>query len=240
VGQDVECLKPIAVPLPPGTLSQGTPLFNLEIGDPRASSINSTWVRTNSGHLFALDMCGIGGVISGTYQNWIQSSCTQTCPGGSPFVANIGDRVPLRYNQIPDPTRLGLGSLISGDSNGATFNYDVTNYPNLPGSNDYNGDNWILSPRVTRVVLYDPNVVADPTRQTDTRIPVWGFAGFWIERLRSTSCYCTTVCRRGRCRTVCRTCWSVDGYFIPDSAVGGTTPPPTSIEPSLKTVRLVQ
>ena len=257
VGQNVECLKPLAVPLPyvdrnnndrrdqsdetisyacgPGSLCQGTHLLNprhLRIVDD--SSISVSDVRYNSGRLFALDMCGSGGVGNSTYQNWIQSPCTETCGGGTPFVADIGNRIRLRNNQSDSPTRAGLQSLISGDNNGAIFNYDPVNYPNLPGSNNYNGDNWINSPRVVRVVLYDPGVVAGSS-QTDTRIPVWGFAGFWVYRV-----YRRQTGTTGWPYFNPTYSWFVDGYLIPDSAVGGTSPAPPAIEPSLKTTRLVQ
>lgn len=268
VGQSVECLKPLAVPLPyidstpsnerydpggtvynncsgPGTLCQGTHLPDLRIVN--ESSLNtSSEVRQNSGRLFALDMCGSGGVGSGTYQSWISSSCTDTCPVGSDFVADIGSRIPVKTVQSFDLTRVALQTLISGDSNGYAWNYDPINYPLLPGSNDYNGDNWINSPRVVRVILYDPSVVAGGS-QTDTRIPVWGFAGFWIKDVHSDNCDPYQVCVQrdwwGRCIrwvTVYHTCWYVDGYFVPDSAVGQENPAPTPIEPSLKMTRLVQ
>jgi Putative Flp pilus-assembly TadE/G-like len=257
VRQNVECLKPLAVPLPyvdrdnndrrdhsnetisyncgPGTLCQGTRLLNprhLRIVDD--SSISVSDVRYNSGRLFALDMCGSGGVGNSTYQNWIQSRCTETCGGGTPFVADIGDRIRLRNNQSDSPTRAGLQALISGDNNGATFNYDSVNYPGLPGSNNYNGDNWINSPRVIRVVLYDPGVVAGSS-QTDTRIPVWGFAGFWINRV-----YRRQTGTTGWPYFNPTYSYFVDGYLIPDSVVGTDPIIPPSIEPSLKTTRLVQ
>jgi hypothetical protein len=260
VGQNVECLKPLAVPLPyvdrnnndrrdnsnetvsydcgPGTLCQGTRLLDprhLRIVDD--SSINASEVRQNSGRLFALDMCGSGGVGSFTYQNWIQSRCTETCSGGNPFVADIGSRIRLRNNQSSSPTRAGLQSLINGDNNGATFDTDLPDYPELPTSNDYNEDNWINSPRVVRVILYDPSVVAGPS-QTDTRIPVWGFAGFWINRV-----YQRQTGTSGS-PPIPTFSWFVDGYLIPNSAVEKpipfNPPPPPSIEPSLKTTRLIQ
>ena len=261
VRQAVECLKPLAVPLPyidrnnderwnsgdgsPTDPRQGTRFNDLRIVD--ESSLNtSSEVRQNSGRIFALDMCGSGGVGNSTYQGWISSSCTDTCPGGSDFVADVGSRIPAKNYQPSSLTRAGLQSLTSGDNNGAMFNYDIANYPDLPGSNDYNGDNWINSPRVLRVALYDPSVVAGSS-QTNTRIPVWGFAGFWINRVYSGNCDPHQVCVRrdflGRCirwATVYNTCWYVDGYFIPDSAVGTDPTIPPSIEPSLKITRLVQ
>jgi hypothetical protein len=257
VRQDVECLKPLAVPLPyddrnnderwnsgdgsPTDPRQGTRFNDLRIVD--ESSLNtSSEVRQNSGRIFALDMCGSGGVGNSTYQGWISSPCGMC--GGNPYVADIGDRIPVKNSQPDSLTRGRLQSLISGDNNGAMFNYDIANYPDLPGSNDYNGDNWINSPRVIRVALYNPSVVAGGS-QTDTRIPVWGFAGFWLNRVYSGNCDPHQECARwvgGHCIrwvTVYNTCWYVDGYFIPDSAVG-TDPIPPAIEPSLKTTRLVQ
>ena len=257
VGQNVECLKPLAVPLPfvnvsvnddrynlgvdgpvsldcgPGILCQGTHLLHprhLRIVDVSSSPISIPQVQQNSGRLFALDMCGSGGVGNSTYRNWIQSGCTATCPGGGDFVAGIGDRIRVRNNQSPTPTRNGLNALIGLDR-GASFNFDPVDYPNLPGSGAYRDDRWINSPRVIRVILYDPSVVANPALQIDRSIPVWGFAGFWINRVYSR--------RISGVRT-----WFVDGYLIPNSAVEDpiplNPPPPPSIEPSLKTTRLVQ
>ncbi|MGA6994408.1 MAG: hypothetical protein WBX50_10990, partial [Candidatus Deferrimicrobiaceae bacterium] len=85
------------------------------------------------------------------------------------------------------------------------------------------GDNWLLSPRVARVMLYDP----EEARATGA-ITVKSFAGFWIDwvpqpppPIQPYNSY-------------------VRGYLVPDSAVGSISSSPILIEPSLKTTRLVQ
>lgn len=260
VEQNVECLKPLAVPLPyvdrdnnerwnsgdgsPTDPRQGTHVTDLRIVDATISS--SFDVRNNSGRLFALDLCQNGIVDSTTYQNWIADpsqdlsviQCTRTCPGGSAFVGTRNGRIWVRRSQSPGATMTGLQRLINSDR-GARFNYDSGNYPNLPGSNLHNGPAWITSPRVMRVALYDPSVAAGPS-QADRRILVWGFAGFWIEGVRSHSCDCHWVGFGPFRRWVCSTCSYVDGYFVPDSAVGVESAGPRLIEPSLKMTRLVQ
>ncbi len=255
VDQNVQCLKPLAVPLPyfdadhngvwnsgdgdPTAPTQGTFVNGLRVVDSSIGSYHD--VRDNSGRLFALDMCGTGGVGSTSYQSWIEASCTQTCSGGAPFVASLGDRIWVKRSPSPSTTIIGLNHLINPGDPLATFNYDAVDYPNLPGSGNYHGPNWINSPRVMRVVLYNPKVVAGAS-QNDLKIPVWGFAGFWIGRAWSENCNCRWVWdwRHTYRRRVCDTCSYVDGYFIPDSAVGTASGAAPSIQPSVKMTRLVQ
>jgi len=159
-------------------------------------------------------MCGDSSGGESDLRQRIRTPCYDGCNAIS-----INDTVSLKE----DPTYVPTIGEIQDEliNNDPSASWDSAS--DLPVSTDasYSGDNWLLSPRVVRVMLYDPQ----NARATGT-IRVRGFAGFWIESVSGSPSYPNNA--------------NVMGYFIPDSAVGGTSSSPILIEPSLKTTRLVQ
>jgi hypothetical protein len=239
VGQNVPCLKPFGVPfpyienssppndtfqrsddtrLPPncvaGNLCQGTQIV-LRIARPFNSSgnVRTSRVRLESGRLFAMRFCNES---SGNYQNRILNNCynDSSCSRFS-----LGDPVNLMRRGSP-PINTSTINRINDLYNADRFALwnSATKLPVSPSGSGFEGDNWMHSPRVLRLLLYDPYDVAG---NPDTRIRIQGYAGFWIEAVNVGA-------------------ETVTGRFIPADMVGDSSPAPGLIEPSLKTTRLVQ
>ncbi|MGB3095982.1 MAG: pilus assembly protein TadG-related protein, partial [Candidatus Deferrimicrobiaceae bacterium] len=248
VDQNVECLTPLAFPypytdtngdgdwdpgetiVPPGSIPQGLPVTfpnnqvaNTEPVSPPPPPILppniGNYVRYGlggiggAGEIFPFRMCGDSEGGSSDLRNRINNPCGDGCNAIS-----INDTLSLKGDPTFDPAIDEInGSIIPGDPTG----FWPGGYP-LPDSLDPNyyqaNDLWMYSPRVMRVVLYDPQ-----TAKTSGVIRADRFAGFWVLNADNS----------GSNR-------NITGYLIPDSAVGVTSSSPALIEPSLKTTRLIQ
>lgn len=240
VEQKLPCVKPWGIPYPwndvdgdklfdPGetvynicpegtfipdnnTFCQGTPLI-LKIGTPsgKKDQPDIASLQQEPGHFFALDF----GSGANTYNEIIKGDC----PDGS--LVSVGDEIPLEPGNMVGPTYQGVTS----DSD-SLVNQDPTSHWNdakqLPESDLYHDGNWMNSPRVVRIPIYDPNIALSNGKDS---MVVAALAGFWVER-------CEKQGQQG----------TVYGRFIPGSAFGETTGPnpgPTA-GPALKTIRLVE
>jgi hypothetical protein len=240
VDQKLPCVKPWGIPYPwndadgdklfdPGetvynmcpegtfipdnnTYCQGTPLI-LKIGTPsgKPGQPDMASLQQEPGHFFALDF----GSGAKTYNEMIKGGC----PDGS--IVSVGDEIPLEPGNMVGPTYQGVTS--DGDS---LINQDPTSHWNdakqLPESDLYHDSNWMNSPRVVRIPIYDPNIALSNGKDS---MVVAALAGFWVEK-------CEKQGQQG----------TVYGRFIPGSAFGETTGPnpgPTA-GPALKTIRLVE
>jgi hypothetical protein len=117
------------------------------------------------------------------------------------------------------PTRQGVADLIAGDPD-ATWD-DVAK---RPVNGDYD-NNWTASPRVVRIVIYDPRVSmlgSTDGHGTHTYIPEgYSLAGFWLQDMGAQG--------------------TVTGRYIPAEAFGApdeTPGPPTGTE--VKVIALVE
>jgi hypothetical protein len=228
VDQNVECLTPLVFPYPfidgppfnhawdPGEpfvpITQGMQV-TFQVADTPDTGI-PVYVQSWAGEIFPIRMCGEGLNDDGA----LRARINTPCDASGCNVVSIGDTPPLKGNHTHDPTIDEINtSIIPGDPTG----FWPGGYP-LPDSLNPNyaqaNDLWMYSPRVMRVMLYDPLIA-----KTSGVIRVDRFAGFWVLSADGS----------GSNRTI-------TGYLIPDSAVGVTSNSPTLIEPSLKTTRLVQ
>lgn len=191
---------------------QGTPLI-LKVGTPsgKPDQPDLASVQQEPGHFFALDF-GSGGH---TYGEIIKG----TCPDNA--IISVGDEIPLEPGNMVGPTYQGVTS-----DTDSLVNQDPTSHwndtLNLPESDLYHGNNWMYSPRVVRIPIYDPRIAISNGKDS---MVVAAFAGFWVEK-------CEKFGNQG----------TVYGRFIPGSAFGetaGPNPGPTA-GPSLKTIRLVE
>ena len=191
---------------------QGTPLI-LKIGTPsgKKDQPDIASLQQEPGHFFALDF----GSGAKTYEEMIKGGC----PGDS--IVSVGDWIPLEPGNMVGPTYHGVTS----DSD-SLVNQDPTSHwdtaTNLPTSDKYNGENWLNSPRVVRIPIYDPS---DAISNGKTDMHVAALAGFWVEK-------CEKQGNQG----------TVYGRFIPMSAFGefaGPDPGPNP-GPVLKSIRLVE
>jgi len=240
VDQKLPCVKPWGIPYPwndvdgdrqfdPGetvynmcpegtfapdnnSFCQGTPLI-LKIGTPsgKKDQPDVASIQQEPGHFFALDF----GSGAKTYNEMIKGGC----PDDSTM--SVGDEIPLKPGNMVGPTYQGVTS----DSD-SLYNQDPTSHwnfeKNLPESDLYYGDNWMNSPRVVRIPIYDPNIALSNGKDS---MVVAALAGFWVERSEKDG-------QQG----------TVYGRFIPGSAFGETTGPnpgPTG-GPAIKTIRLVE
>jgi hypothetical protein len=236
VDQNVECLTPLAFPypytdtngdgdwdsgepiVPPGSIPQGLQVTfrvaNTDLSIPSYVD-NGIGGIGGAGELFPIIMCGDSPVSESDLERRIRTPCWDGCNAIS-----INDTVSLKDDQTYEPTINEIQDELIDNDPSASWGGGPSN---LPVSLDpaYSGDNWLLSPRVVRVMLYDPQ----EARATGT-ITVRRFAGFWIESVSPSPSWPSNA--------------DVTGYLIPDSAVGGTSNSPILIEPSLKITRLVQ
>jgi Putative Flp pilus-assembly TadE/G-like len=239
VNQKLPCVKPWGIPYPwkdddgdkqydptetvynmcpDGTFApdnnsfcQGTPMV-LKVGTPsgKEDQPNVPSLQQEPGHFFALDF----GSGAKTYEEMIKGGC----PDDS--IVSVGDSIPLEPGNMVGPTYQGVtsdgDSLVSLDP---TSRWDTST--NLPTSDKYNGDNWLNSPRVVRIPIYDPR---DAISNGKTDMVVAALAGFWVEG-------CEKQGQQG----------TVYGRFIPMSAFGEFSGPagPTT-GPALKSIRLVE
>jgi len=241
VDQNVECLTPLAFPypwtdsgppyngrwdsgepvVPPGSIPQGLQVtFWVANTEPVAPFGIPSYVMNGlggiggAGEIFPIRMCGDSEGGSSDLRNRINNPCGDGCNAIS-----INGTVSLKGDPTFEPTIDEINSsIIPGDPTG----FWPGGYP-LPDSLDPNysqaSDLWMYSPRVMRVVLYDPQIA-----KTSGVIRVDRFAGFWV----------LNADHSGSNRFI-------TGYLVPDSAVGDTVgSPPTLIAPSLKTTRLIQ
>jgi hypothetical protein len=232
VDQNVECLTPLAFPYPyddanndntynPGetvydfcnpasplnTLCQGGRIRRA-IADTDNSPSDDDW-DDFKGQIFPLLICNDSS--DSEYRDRLRDPCGEPCPNPVSILQPVAmkDDPTWDANTIPDSNTI-IGWDSTGDWNIPT-KLPVSTHAN------YSGDNWLLSPRVMRVMLYDPR-----DSQPSGFVRVTGLAGFWIE---STESYPSIG--------------FLNGYLVPDSAVGGPSASPP-IAPSLKTTRLVQ
>jgi len=236
VDQHVECLTPLAFPypytdsngnggwnpgepiVPPTSIPQGLHVTFRVANTPEPSEGypggTPGYVHDWAGEIFPIRMCGdsLGG--ESDLRRRIRTPCYDGCNA-------ISFGIPLSLKE--NPTYVPAIDEIRDEliNNDPSASWDSAS--DLPVSTDarYSGDNWMFSPRVVRVMLYNPQ----NARATGT-IRVTGFAGFWIESVSGSPSWPNNA--------------NVRGYFIPDSAVGGTSSSPILIEPSLKITRLVQ
>ncbi len=228
----VTCLKPWGIPLPWIDYGLGSPYDNnfkydsgetvipldnvedgfpmiLKIGEPFHNPNNSTnenisSLQQESGHFFALSICGDTG--GNDYRERIASPCLDNC------AIDNGAALDLKTGNMVGPTKQGVDDLIALDP-GAV--YDTTTHK-VTGS--VMGDNnWVNSPRLVKLPLYDPNEVL---HQGNTQMHVVGFAGFWLQGYNTSQ-------------------GTVIGYYVKDAVVGGSSTGPAPVT-ALKILRLVE
>ena len=224
VDHGVRCLKPWGIPLPwddangndkydagetvhqLADIPEGQRVI-LKVGEPFNNPNNLdnvTALQQESGHFFALSPCGDSG--GADYRNRIESMCLDDCSLGE------GEPVDLKTGNTVGPTRQGVDGLIALDAS-ATYN---------PATHEVTGssyDNWMDSPRLVKVPLYDPSAMLS---QGKTQMEIAAFGGFWLEGYDT---------QQG----------TVIGYYVTDIAPGGgtsTTGPAPG--PQLRVLRLVQ
>jgi len=227
---NVNCIKPFAIPYPwaddpaYGTNRDGTPdgeydgspapgetiyrdcqggvglcpgtSITLKVGSPSTTG-NFPTGQQSSGHFFLMQ----GNVGGETFQgandlrNFISSGC---------FPINMGLPVDLMTGNAMGPVVQGIQALIDN----ATRNGYSTTFPS-----DYDTNTFEMSsPRVVRVVMYDPSVPivgggSGGTQGTGASIQVgYTLAGFWI----------ASVGRQG-------SDGFVTGRYIPGTAFGGSS-----------------
>lgn len=231
---NVNCIKPWAIPYPwadtMGVDKQGNPsgpdgLYNpgeqvytdcqggtglcvgtritLKIGSPSADNTAPSGQQA-SGHFFIMQG-NVGGTTfqgANEYRNYIVNGC---------FPIDMTLPVDLMPGNKMGPTVDAVEELIAMDPGSAWVGSD-----GAPSSSDYpfnTAGDWMKSPRVVRVVIYDPSVPIEGggsggTQGTGASVPVgYSLAGFWIE----------SVGRQGNDG-------SVIGRYIPGAAFGGSSP----------------
>lgn len=225
VDQGVACLKPWGIPMPWTDVNgndkydEGEPVPEsladipvgqkviLKVGEPFNNPNNLDNVaalQQESGHFFALSPCGDSG--GADYRNRIESLCLDDC------ALSETDLVDLKTGNTVGPTRQGVDGLIAQDS---AATYDETTHE-VTGSSYAN---WMDSPRLVKVPLYDPRQLLT---QGNDQIEVVAFGGFWLEGYDT---------QQG----------TMIGYYVTDAAPGGgtsTTGPAPG--PQLRIIRLVQ
>jgi hypothetical protein len=137
------------------------------------------------------------------------------------YPMDMTKRVDLMTGGKMGPTVQGVQDLINGDPGS---HWDTA--ANLPTSTDYPNNvagDWMKSPRVVRVVIYDPSV-NDIGTGTKQYIEVgYSLAGFWIEE-------CGEQGKEG---------WVI-GRYIPGTAFGGSGPPGPVTGTEVKVIALVE
>jgi len=188
--------------------------ITLKVGSP-SSDNNSPSGQQSAGHFFLMQGNVGGETFEGAndLRNYIRNGC---------FNINLGLPVDLMTGNVMGPTVQGIEDVIAR----ANREGYSTSFPS-----DLTDAHELASPRVIRVVIYDPTYPiygggAGGTQGTGASIPVgYTLAGFWIE----------SVGRQGN------NGW-VTGKYIPGSAfptsTGGTGGPLTGTE--IKVVALVE
>ncbi len=226
----VTCLKPWGIPLPWIDNGLGVPYDNnfkydegetvlpltslpdgypiiLKIGEPfnNPNNINNvSSLQQEAGHFFALSVCGDTG--GNDYRDRIANQCLDNC------AVDNGAALDLKTGNMVGPTKQGVDDLIALDP-AAVYN---TTTHQVTGS--VMGDNnWMDSPRLVKVPLYDPNEVL---HQGNTQMHVIGFGGFWLQGYNTSQ-------------------GTVIGYYVKDSVVAASSTGPAP-GPVLKTLRLVE
>jgi hypothetical protein len=206
---DPRCVDPsVPVGMCPGTQ------MTLKIGSPSSDNVNPSGQQT-SGQFFIIQG-NLGGETfqgSNQYREYIRDGC---------FPVDLSLPVDLMPGNRMGPTVDPVEELIARDS-GATWN-QTDGHPNP--TTDF--PTWEASPRVVRVVLYNPSVPMMGNTGgtgTGTYIPVgYELAGFWLE----------SVGRQGNDG------WVI-GRYIPGVAFGsggGSPGPVTGTE--VKVISLVE
>ena len=231
----VQCLKPWGIPLPwvdlenppnlkfnPEINEQPIQLQNIptgqkmiiKVGEPfnKNGQIDLPSVQQESGHFFAIDLCGDKGASD--YRDRIRNECLDACS------VSVGDFLPLEPGNMVGPTKQGVDDLILTDKS-AEWNPDpaVIADPTRVGEwviGSLSPD-WRQSPRLVRIPVYDPSELLS---QGKTDLKVAGFAGFWVEGYES---------KQG----------TVTGYYVPATALGSSDQGPTT-GPVLRVLRLVE
>lgn len=226
---NVNCIKPWAIPYPwedtGGVDKQGNPtsepdgLYNpgeqvyrdclsgntglcagtritLKIGSPSTDNTAPSGQQT-SGHFFIMQGNVGGETFQGAneYRNYIVEGC---------FTIDMTLPADLMTGNKMGPTVQAVEELIAMDPSSQWSASDgAPSSPDYPYNTD--GD-WMNSPRVVRVLIYDPSVPIVGTG-TGANVPVgYSLAGFWIE----------SVGRQGNEG-------SVVGRYIPGAAFGGSS-----------------
>ena len=190
----------------------GTPII-LKIGTPsgKKDQPDVASLQQEPGHFFALDF----GSGAKTYNEAIKLGCPDET------VISVGSEVPLEPGNMVGPTYQGVTS--DADS---LYNQDPTSHWDAekmhPVSDLYNDNNWMDSPRVVRIPIYDPFIALSNGK---TNMVVADFAGFWVDN-------CVKDGNQG----------TVYGRFIPASAFGESEGAGSGENPGpvLKTIRLVE
>ncbi len=248
--ENVNCIKPWAIPYPwlddpaygtdrsgnPDGLYEGQPApgetvykdceggvglcagtrITLKVGSPSGDNTSPSGQQT-SGQFFIIQGNLGGETFRGAndYRNFIVNGC---------FPIDLTLPADLMTGNKMGPTVQGVQDLIAMDAGSSWSDAD-----GAPSSSDYpynaNGD-WMKSPRVVRVVIYDPSVpMSGGPHGTQTYIPVgYTLAGFWIESVASQG-------NEG----------SVTGRYIPGAAFGGESGPPGPVTGTeVKVISLVE
>jgi hypothetical protein len=251
---NVNCIKPWAIPYPwqddpaygtdrqgnPDGLYEGSPApgetvytncaggvglcvgtrITLKIGSPSADNTSPSGQQT-SGQFFIIQGNVGGETFQGAneYRNYIVNGC---------FPIDMTLPVDMMPGNKMGPTVDAVEELIAMDR-GSTW----SDADGLPSSTDYPNNvagDWMKSPRVVRVVIYDPRVPivgggSGGDSGTGASIPVgYSLAGFWIE----------SVGRQGNEG-------SVTGRYIPGAAFGGSGGPPGPLSGTeIKVISLVE
>jgi len=192
--------------------------MTLKVGSPSSDTTTPSGQQT-SGQFFIIQGNLGGETFQGAndYRNFVRSGC---------FPVDLSKPIDLMTGNVMGPTVQAVEDLINdptyGDP-GATWNQAAGH----PDPTD-NYPNWEASPRVVRVVLYNPSIPMSGSSDghgTHTYIPVgYELAGFWIE----------SVGRQGADG------WVI-GRYIPGSAFGsGGGPPGPVTGTEVKVISLVE
>jgi Putative Flp pilus-assembly TadE/G-like len=237
----VNCIKPWAIPYPwhddplygvdhqgnpNGTYDTGETIYDtcvngvglcpgseitVKIGTPNDNTSPSG--QQSSGQFFIIqgNLGGDNWFTGGSdYRYYIANGC---------FDVDMTLPIDLMTGDKVGPTRQGVADLIAGDPD-ATWDP----FAKRPVNGDYD-NNWTASPRVVRIVIYNPSVSmlgSTDGHGTHTYIPEgYDLAGFWLQDMGAQG--------------------TVTGRYIPAEAFGApdeTPGPPTGTE--LKVIALVE
>lgn len=227
----VKCLKPWGIPIPWDDFSLHTPATDnnlkydagetvysldsipdgfkmiLKVGEPfnNPNNLNNLdSLQQESGHFFALSPCGDSG--GSDYRDRIANPCLDDCS------VDEGDGIDLKPGNTVGPTRQGVDELIDLDPN-AVYNESTHEV-----ENSAYGDDWMSSPRLVKIPLYDPSELLS---QGNTQMHVAAFAGFWLKGYDTTQ-------------------GTVIGYYISNSVSEASSSSGPAPGPALKTLRLVE
>ena len=143
----------------------------LKIGEPynKNGQLDIPTVQQESGHFFALAMCGDSGASD--YRTRIATPCHDDCG------IDNNTFVPLEPGNMVGPTKQAVDRLIDGDRGAVWVGPSAGDRENWVSGSSAEGG-WEKSTRLVKIPLYDPAELITGGR---SEILVAGFAAFWLE-----------------------------------------------------------